>query len=134
MIRPCDDCGGSGGVESTYKPAHPIHGPSEIEPCPACIDMPWLDWREFSSWWVWNNWTWDRSLLPDGPEWYSNHEPRKPDRSTVTRWCDVHEAVGTGKICQAWDLASRRIGRNLFDRIICRIVLIEKPTALKEAT
>ena len=121
MVGPCDNCGGS-GFDPTDGETTIVDGKTYgVAPCPACKDMPWLDWREFGTW------VWNKFVPLDGPEWYSNHESRKPDRSTVMRWCDVHKAVGTGEICQAWDLVSMRIGRNPFNRPTCRIVWIKKP-------
>ena len=101
MVRPCDNCGGSGGDESTYK-WQPTHmGPSEIEPCPTCVDMPWLPARKGGKWVT------QQSLAGginyQSPSWYQDGGKFKPDRSTVLRWCRIHESVvdGHNTCCKA---------------------------------
>jgi hypothetical protein len=79
MIRPCDQCGGSGIDPESYvhRPAH--QGPPDAEPCPRCEGMPGLDARKINF-----------SHL--GIEVMSRIPAEfRPDPDTVMRWCFTHE-------------------------------------------
>ena len=130
VLRPCDDCGGSGvgacpadtdGDGNCAVCARQLG----THACVTCIDMPWLDWREFGTW------VWNKFVPLDGPEWYSNHESRKPDPSTVMHWCQVHQsaALTAGVNCYR-QLHESEYGEPLDGD--CDIVWIKLPTALKE--
>ena len=130
MIFPCSNCKGSGKV---FYPNGGPHGVGNRGVCPTCKDVPWLPAHYFTPY-MEQTYLFDKYAPEDAPEWWKQDERGKPDPSTVMRWCDVHKAVGTGEICQAWDLVSRRIGRNPFNRITCRIMWIDLPTPLQDAT
>ena len=113
MIRPCDNCGGSGISE--------FHEPVSV-PCPVCVDIPRLP-NDYCR-------EWARSLGPiklrsPRSSWYFNRQPFKPDRSTGTRWCSVHEAsMRNDNECLLTDP---------FDPVKnCEAVWIKKPEALEE--
>ena len=127
MVRPCDGCGGSEEVHcsETGCVQHGTDNHSMV-PCSACKDMPWLDWREFGTW------VWNKFVPLDGPEWYSNHESRKPDPSTVMRWCQAHEASVLRNEETCWPVTIATMDG--LDTNDCDIVWVERPTALKEAT
>ena len=123
MIRPCDTCGGSGTEPCVYQ-GMKIEECTDHGPCPACADMPWLGWAEFSDW-VWSNF-----VILDGPEWYANHEPYKPDPSTVMRWCQTHEAAALRGEETCWPVSIATMdGLDVVTG--CDIVLIERPTPLE---
>lgn len=90
MIRPCDDCGGSGEIEEGYSsPVDNIDVDVMTVECGRCADMPKLV-------------TTPKQLqIPAGIDthgawgrgWF------KPDPDTVLEWCSAHNAV-----MQGWDV------------------------------
>ena len=96
------------------------HGIGNHGVCPACVDMPWL-----------RGWHDGRYLIYDGTKLVDGVQ-FKPDRSTVMRWCQIHQsaALNAGVNCYR-QLHESEYGEPLDGD--CDVVWIERPTPLKEA-
>ena len=152
MVRPCDDCKGSGigtcpadtdgdgncAVCSWLASTHACttcncvvcaHQPG-THACITCIDMPRLPALCFTPY-MEQTYLFDKYAPEDAPEWWKQDERGKPDPSTVMHWCQVHQsaALTAGVNCYR-QLHESEYGESLDGD--CDIVWIELPTALKE--
>lgn len=111
MIRPCDQCGGTGIIPRSLE--------SVGGRCLRCVDMPTLDWQVFVPPWI------DEQDYSGHP--WSSRTSSKPDPDSVMRWCSVHECKwqDPNDSCDSW--------WNLDDHPTpCDIGWVERPIRLQE--
>ena len=136
MTRPCANCGGNGKVphDTAFCKWRSVKGYRQRLdgstgdcpfldglPCFDCARMPWLP-RRYADIWVHYHGT------DTAPEWWWDDKPFKPDRSTVMRWCRIHNssAESYGKCEHTLIFSAVRVKDD------CEIVWIERPTPLEE--
>ena len=127
MIRPCDQCGGSGIVVRKCDSPHcgGTHG-EDFFGCPRCDGMPKLRFSRLAEWAMEVNWSFDAVEEVRQRGWFY------PDPDSVIRWCSKHDSPMSSlawERCWIVDVAYEED-----EPIWCAQVWVEVPTPLEEAT
>lgn len=127
MIRPCDDCDGSGISPTIGRPRHSGQLMGHEKRCSRCADMPQLPARYAAQWAELIKPKREAmNILEPLPDWYQRDEPFHPDPTTVMRWCVTHQVPSSQAIDKPY------CGVAMIDTRPCEIVWVERPMPLAE--